>query len=219
MPVAKAVFYPTLFYNVLMSKVSSRRWFDRITENVILGALPFRSDAQKLVKTEGVKGVITMNEAYELHYAPTADEWKMLGVSQMHLPTVDFTEAPSMEFLESGVGFIEEHAERDESVYVHCKAGRTRSATLVCCYLMKINLWTPQDAQNFVIAKRPHIVLKEHHFRAMYRYFDKHVKPFRKMSDEEREKKKEQLLKNRNSVRVDEEDKSSYEINRDSVKS
>ncbi|XP_071959628.1 phosphatidylglycerophosphatase and protein-tyrosine phosphatase 1-like isoform X2 [Antedon mediterranea] len=218
MPVARSLFYPTLFYNVLMSKISSRRWYDRITEAVVLGALPFESDANKLVKEEGVKGVITMNESYELRYAPTADEWKMLGVSQMHLPTVDFTEAPSMEFLEEGVEFIEKHAERDESVYVHCKAGRTRSATLVCCYLMKINLWTPQDAQNFVIAKRPHIILKEHHFRAMYRYFDKHIKPFRKMTEEEREKKKAKLLKNRSSVK-DEEERSTYVINQDSVKS
>ena len=26
-----------------------------------------------------------------------------------------------------------------DSVYVHCKAGRTRSATVVACYLMKVS--------------------------------------------------------------------------------
>lgn len=40
---ARFTFYPTLFYNVVMEKFSSRRWFDRIDENVILGALPFPS--------------------------------------------------------------------------------------------------------------------------------------------------------------------------------
>lgn len=34
--------YPTLFYNVVMEKVTSRNWYDRIDDNVILGALPFR---------------------------------------------------------------------------------------------------------------------------------------------------------------------------------
>lgn len=40
---ARLLFYPTLAYNVVMEKVSLRRWFDRVDETVILGALPFRS--------------------------------------------------------------------------------------------------------------------------------------------------------------------------------
>ena len=45
---ARVTFYPTLFYNVFMERVSSRRWFDRIDEKVILGALPFRSMTQEV---------------------------------------------------------------------------------------------------------------------------------------------------------------------------
>lgn len=45
---ARATFYPTLLYNVFMEKVSQRNWYDRIDENVILGALPFRSLSQKV---------------------------------------------------------------------------------------------------------------------------------------------------------------------------
>lgn len=40
---ARVSFYPTLFYNVMMEKVTARRWYDRIDDNLILGALPFRS--------------------------------------------------------------------------------------------------------------------------------------------------------------------------------
>lgn len=40
---ARISFYPSLFYNVVMEKFSSRNWYDRIDETVILGALPFRS--------------------------------------------------------------------------------------------------------------------------------------------------------------------------------
>jgi len=40
--------------------------------------------------------------------------------------------------LKKGVKFILEHREKDECVYVHCKAGRTRSATLVACYIMTV---------------------------------------------------------------------------------
>lgn len=40
---ARVTFYPTLVYNVFMERVSVRRWYDRIDDNMILGALPFRS--------------------------------------------------------------------------------------------------------------------------------------------------------------------------------
>ena len=40
--------------------------------------------------------------------------------------------------LKKGVEFIEEMNLSENSVYVHCKAGRGRSTTLVACYLMKV---------------------------------------------------------------------------------
>ena len=40
---ARVTFLPTLAYNVAMERVSSRRWWDKIDDRVILGALPFRS--------------------------------------------------------------------------------------------------------------------------------------------------------------------------------
>lgn len=45
---ARLSFYPTLLYNVLMEKVTSRNWYDRIDETVILGALPFRSMTEQV---------------------------------------------------------------------------------------------------------------------------------------------------------------------------
>ena len=45
---ARLLFYPTLAYNVVMEKVSSRRWFDRVDQTVILGALPFKSMTEEV---------------------------------------------------------------------------------------------------------------------------------------------------------------------------
>lgn len=44
----RVLFYPTLLYNVVMEKVSSRKWYDRVDETVILGALPFRGMSDKV---------------------------------------------------------------------------------------------------------------------------------------------------------------------------
>ena len=54
---ARITFLPTLAYNVAMERLSARRWYDRIDNKVILGALPFRSDYTKnMVERENIKG-------------------------------------------------------------------------------------------------------------------------------------------------------------------
>lgn len=45
---ARATFYPTLLYNVVMEKITTRNWYDRIDETVVLGALPFRRTTKQV---------------------------------------------------------------------------------------------------------------------------------------------------------------------------
>lgn len=74
-------------------------------------------------------------------------KWEKAGVKFLQLPTTDIFETPSQEKLKRGVEFINGFVHccssppsntPKPSVYVHCKAGRTRSATLVACYLMLV---------------------------------------------------------------------------------
>ena len=69
-----------------------------------------------------------------------SQEWKQHGVEFLQLQTRDIFETPCQEKLKQGVDFISKFGENGGSVYVHCKAGRTRSATLVGCYLMKVTV-------------------------------------------------------------------------------
>lgn len=158
------VFYSSLAYNVVLNRLKYRNWFDRIDNNVILGALPFKGKFSnevydlfhylrffvifgffQLIQEENVAAVISMNQDYELKpFSPSNDEWKRLGVEFLQLPTKDFYEVPSLDNLRKGVSLIEKYATLSKdtypqlSVYIHCKAGRTRSATLVACYLIKV---------------------------------------------------------------------------------
>lgn len=65
-------------------------------------------------------------------------EWEAMGVEQLRLGTVDLTGVPTLENLHKGVEFILRHRARGNSVYVHCKAGRSRSATMVAAYLIQV---------------------------------------------------------------------------------
>lgn len=67
-----------------------------------------------------------------------------MGVEQLRLSTVDLTGVPSLENLHRGVEFALRHRERGGSVYVHCKAGRSRSATLAAAYLIRVGTRTAQ---------------------------------------------------------------------------
>ncbi|KAL1130319.1 hypothetical protein AAG570_013257 [Ranatra chinensis] len=139
---ARISFYPTLLYNVVMEKISSRNWYDRIDETVILGALPFRSMTEQLINEENVGGVVSMNEDYELYmFSNSGEEWKDHNVEFLQLSTRDIFEAPCQNKLIQGVHFIKKFQNSNSSVYVHCKAGRTRSATLVGCYLMCVSCY------------------------------------------------------------------------------
>lgn len=80
-------------------------------------------------------------------------KWKTLNVDFLQLATTDIFESPCQKKLRTGVEFINrylpanekipdlpnENAANSGTVYVHCKAGRTRSATLVGCYLMMVH--------------------------------------------------------------------------------
>lgn len=71
----------------------------------------------------------------------------------LQLATTDIFESPCQNKLKDGVEFINKYLPLNEkipglpndnsktagTVYVHCKAGRTRSATLVGCYLMMVS--------------------------------------------------------------------------------
>ncbi|XP_035791956.1 phosphatidylglycerophosphatase and protein-tyrosine phosphatase 1-like isoform X1 [Anopheles albimanus] len=181
---ARVTFYPSLFYNVLMEKITSRNWYDRIDENVILGALPFRSMAQELARKENIKAVVSMNEDYELWaFSNDKEKWAKLGVEFLQLETTDIFEAPCQDKLWRGVNFmnrflpkanklpgmqeIDNCNEVPGTIYVHCKAGRTRSATLVGCYLMMKHGWSPERAVDHMRECRPHILLRSKQWEAL----------------------------------------------------
>ncbi|XP_072379733.1 phosphatidylglycerophosphatase and protein-tyrosine phosphatase 1 isoform X1 [Diabrotica undecimpunctata] len=172
---ARVTFYPTLVYNVVMEKLSPRQWYNRIDDVVILGALPFKSLTKELIEKENVKAVVSMNEDYELFLANDAKSWSKEGVEFLQLATTDIFATPCQSKLVEGVKFINKFVQNREivdgvsstSVYVHCKAGRTRSATLVGCYLMHRYKWTPERAIEHMKEKRPHILMHARQWEAL----------------------------------------------------
>ena len=149
---ARVIFIPTLAWNVLLGKVLRiRHWWDFIDDQVIVGAFPFWFDVAAMAE-DGVQAVVnTCNE-----YGGPVKQYDQFGIEQLRVPTIDFT-APSLDSIQRGVEFIQQHVEQDHNVYVHCKAGRGRSATIALCWLMAHRDMTPDQAQAYLLSKRPHV--------------------------------------------------------------
>ncbi|CAO2819509.1 unnamed protein product [Amaranthus hypochondriacus] len=171
---ARILFYPTLFYNVVRNKFQSEfRWWDRIGQFVLLGAVPFPSDVLQL-KELGVHGVVTLNEPYET-LVPTS-LYHAHGIYHLVLPTRDYLFAPSMNDISQAVDFIHRNACRGWTTYVHCKAGRGRSTTIVVCYLVQHKQMTPEDAYSYVRSIRPRVLLAQSQWQAVKDYYHYKVK-------------------------------------------
>jgi atypical dual specificity phosphatase len=62
----KILFYPSLAYGIALEYVGLRKWYTRIDDHCILGALPLRSNYETIIKTENVKAILTLNQEHEL---------------------------------------------------------------------------------------------------------------------------------------------------------
>ncbi|CAK9199313.1 unnamed protein product [Sphagnum troendelagicum] len=165
---ARVLFYPTLLYNVVRNKLQPEfQWWDQIDQYLLLGAVPFPSDVVRL-KDLGVQAVVTLNESYET-LVPTA-VYQGHGIDHLVIPTRDYYFAPSFTKIRNAVKFIHDHAQRRETTYVHCKAGRGRSTTVVLCYLVEHRGMTPVDAYQYVRARRPRVLLATAQWLAVQEY-------------------------------------------------
>ncbi|KAL8114377.1 hypothetical protein AgCh_021297 [Apium graveolens] len=151
---ARALFYPTLLYNVVRNRLQTEfRWWDPI------------------------------DEAHDIDH--------------LVLPTRDYLFAPSFIDLSQAVGFIHEQQQsfsilkpgsgfllgnfvaclnQKRTTYVHCKAGRGRSTTVVICYLVQHKEMTPDDAYYYVKSIRPRVLLAPAQLQAVHEYYNLKVK-------------------------------------------
>ncbi|OMO91553.1 hypothetical protein COLO4_18278 [Corchorus olitorius] len=165
---ARILFYPTLLYNVFRNKIQSEfRWWDEVDQFLLLGAVPFPKDVRRL-KQLGVGGVITLNEPFETLVSTSL--YHAHGIDHLVIPTRDYLFAPSISDISRAVDFIHRNASCGRTTYVHCKAGRGRSTTIVLCYLVKHKQMSPADALEYVRSRRPRVLLAPKQWKAVVEY-------------------------------------------------
>lgn len=133
---------------------TERHWFDPIqipstpASHLFLGAIPLATmqhhlTLPKLSQDSDGTAVLTVLQPFENQQAGLVgdpvrpQDWKKLNVSHKQIEIFDLQPIPEKQ-LEEGADFIHEQMDlQHKDVYVHCKAGRGRSAMMVLSYLMK----------------------------------------------------------------------------------
>src|SRR5439155_19081966 len=85
-----------------------------------------------------------------------SDQWEKEEINNVVIKAVDF-EALTPERMECAVETIKKNLDRGYKVYVHCKCGKGRSASVILCYLLKYRL---SDGTQFNRIYKAHAYLK-----------------------------------------------------------
>jgi atypical dual specificity phosphatase len=149
--ICRLLWGPTVLWNLFnfyTMPLGTHDWWNKVDDTTILGCLPLYFQVEELHKL-GVRGVVNTCD----EYAGPWRTYEQFGIQQLHIPVVDYT-APTSDQIDKAVAFIEKFRSRGEMIYIHCKAGKGRSTTVLVCYLMKAHNLTAQQALRMIIDRR-----------------------------------------------------------------
>ncbi len=111
-------------------------------------------------------------------------EWKgpvriyeRFGVEQLRLPTADVS-APSLDSLERGVRFIRDKLAKNPrgSIFIHCKCGIGRSASILVCYMVAERGMSPEAAMQRLQSLRAEVSKDILRYESVRAFVAKHSK-------------------------------------------
>jgi len=106
--------------------------YSRLTDTLLAGAMPHAADHVRQLDREGVRNVINLceeREYWEDERAAVLAAYGEAGIVEHHLPVKDGATVPAA-VIDAAL-----EASGGATVYVHCRGGRERSATVAAALL------------------------------------------------------------------------------------
>lgn len=152
----------TFYAKMLRVLKSGDRWDWNVTHlkklQVSIGTIPVReAQLKQLHENHNVRFIITLNEQWELDESSPVlrDGVEEKYFESLRLPTPDYT-PPSLGDIRKAVSWTTEKLSQNPGarVFVHCNAGRGRSATLVLCLMIALKNMSLEEAYAALSSQR-----------------------------------------------------------------
>lgn len=121
----------------------------RAPGRILLGPMPNQINhaPEKIAKREHLSAVLSINApgpvdikgergCYGLMHAPTPKDWLEQDVTYGEIDLPDHIPLP-IEKLDAAADYINFFVKNGQNIYVHCKAGKSRSAMAIAAYMIK----------------------------------------------------------------------------------
>ncbi len=113
----------------------------------------------------GIKAILSINEEYEFEdqlFAETVKQadWKIRNIHDLYIASPDL-EPIEISELAKAIDFVVQQVNLGNSVYVHCMAGRGRSASVVVGSLIRLQNCSLEGAIRHVQQCRPQVIISQ----------------------------------------------------------
>ena len=145
--------------NKIVAKINKIKLnYDQIDDNVYIGSMPITLNDLYYLDNIDVNSIVSLNENWELHIESNKELLDKLDIEFFQYPSRDLI-PPKMDAIILAVNQIITEIKKNKKVYIHCRAGRGRAATISICYLIQHKNMNPEEAYRYLKQKRSKILV------------------------------------------------------------
>ena len=157
---SRLLFWPTLYWNIKLVNRSNLNWYDKVWTSdrgptVFLGGFPHSKEVLDQLEKDNVR--VLVNTTDRPISSVNNDFLARRNFQEIHIPMTDFARPTASQVMEA-VQAVDAAVESGQSVLLHCKAGKGRSATVALCWLVLKKGLSPDAAEKIISAARPQVV-------------------------------------------------------------
>lgn len=155
-----------------------RKWayWTKLSDQIYLGAIPLKNwNHVEKISALGVNAILSIIEEHELKNQPFAkpvktDDWEKRKMQVLKISSPDL-EPVELKKMAQAVQFVLEQVQSGNQVYIHCTAGRGRSASVAVCTLAKLLGISPEQSIQLIKSKRPQLSLNKKQVEAIHQCY------------------------------------------------
>lgn len=139
-----------------LSELLAKPDWNEILPNLYLGSVYCLDDPKEVAFTSSLGAVLSLVSSKDFT-KEEIDRMLPPGCAHMYVDIEDRYDANMKPYFKPGAAFIQLYLDRGKRVFVHCVAGKSRSATMMAYYVMMLPAWrhkSLEDVLLFIKGKR-----------------------------------------------------------------